>query len=501
MLNDIPENLLRDVSGLIGLRTGLHFPPKKWSTLKKAAKTEAAARGMDARVFLEGLLAGSCSDGRMLNSLVSHLTIGETYFLRDKHLFQLLKDHIIYDLVSRRLRNNEKINILSAGCASGEEPYSIAILIDHAFSAVREKDITIIGTDINPLFLEKAEKGIYSQWSLRETPEPILTRYFTPVNSATFALSPRILGRVRFVHLNLMEKDYPARLRFREPFHIILCRNVLMYFDHRTRTEVISKLTGIIAENGWLITGPAETGFVQSPDLIPIRCANILLHRKSKSSKAGRPDEGSPTWAKRSPALEPHIPLPRPVPLKTETKPLDSNIVDEKPDIEQYQKALELYEKGDYTSAAFQLKRLMEKNSTLSTAFLMTTEAMMLLARSYANLGQVETARYWCERAIASEKLNPEIHFLQATILQAAGDVPTAVQSLKQALFLDPEFIMAHFMLGLIVPSPAGEKSLQNALALLKNRDPEEILPFSEGMTAARLTEIIYGMIRSKGNA
>lgn len=501
MLNDIPENLLRDVSGLIGLRTGLHFPQKKWSALKKAAQNTAAARGMDTRVFLEGLLSGSCSDGRMLNSLVSHLTIGETYFLRDKNLFQLLKDHIIYNLVSRRLGNNEKINILSAGCASGEEPYSIAILIDQAFPAVREKDITIIGTDINPLFLEKAKKGIYSQWSLRETPEPILTRYFAPVNSTTFALSPRILGRVRFVHLNLMEKDYPAHLRFREPFHIVLCRNVLMYFDDRTRTEVISKLTGIIAENGWLITSPAETSFVQSPDLIPIRCANILLHRKSTSSKAAQPDEVNPAWAKRSPTPEPDIPLPRPVPLKTETKPLRPTIIDEKPDIEQYQKALDLYEKGNYTSTSFLLERLMEKNSTPSAAFLMAPEAMMLLARSYANLDRLETARYWCERAIASEKLNPEIHFLQANILQAAGDVPAAVQSLKQALFLDPEFIMAHFMLGLLVPSPAGKKCLQNALALLKNRDPEEILPFSEGMTAARLTEMIYGMIRNKGLA
>jgi chemotaxis protein methyltransferase CheR len=500
MLNDIPENLLRDISGLIGSQTGLHFPPKKWSALKKAAQNTAAAHGMNVRDFMEGLLS-PCADGQMLNALVNHLTIGETYFLRDKHLFQLLKDHIIHDLVTCRLGNNEKINILSAGCASGEEPYSIAILIDQSFPAIRKKDITIIGTDINSLFLEKARKGIYSQWSLRETPDTILTRYFTPSTSATFALSSHIRDRVRFVHLNLVENDYTAHLNFREPFHIVLCRNVLMYFDDGNRMKVISKLTGIMAENGWLITGPAETGFIQSSDLIPVRCANTLLHRKSTSSKTIRRNDLTPAWAQHPPEPEPRRRQPRPAPLKTGIKTPYAGIADEKPGIVQYQEALDLYEKGEYTNAASMLERLITRNNAPGASFLMATEAMMLLARSYANLGMLKIARYWCEQAVASEKLNPEIHFLQATILQDAGDVPAAVQSMKQALFLDPEFIMAHFMLGLLVPSPAGEKSLQNALGLLKNRDPEEVLPFSEGITAARLTEMIYGMIRNKGRA
>lgn len=496
MMNKIPENILQDISRWILSRTGLHYPPKKWHALEKAAHTTAAALEIDVHAFLESLLS-PCPEPRLLDALVTHLTVGETYFLRDKHIFQLLKDHIIHDLVARQLANNGKINILSAGCASGEEPYSIAILIDHAFPAIRKKDINIIGTDINPLFLEKAEKGIYSQWSLRETPEPIMTRYFTPVGDAAFALSDRIRDRVRFCCLNLMEKDYPARLGFREPFHIIFCRNVLMYFDERNRRDVITRLIALTAQNGWLITAPAETGFVHSPALMPVRFANTMLHRKYASAKDIVRQENDCARAFRATAPEQSAPSSRPAAPEPAMIPPPRRR-DEKSDIAAYQEAIDLYDQGDYASAVSKLESLMEKITADSPTFLMAPEVMSLLARSNANLGRISEARHWCERAIASEKLNPEIHYLQATILQSAGDIPAAIQSLKQALFLDPDFIMAHFMLGLLTRSPAGEKSLQTARALLKNRDPDDILPFSEGMTAARLSETIAGMIHKQ---
>ena len=501
MMNKIPGNILQDISRWILSRTGLHYPPKKWHALEKAAHTISAALGMDVRAFLENLLS-PCPEPRLLDALVTHLTVGETYFLRDKHIFQLLKDHIIHDLVSRQLANNKKINILSAGCSSGEEPYSIAILIDHAFPAIRKKDINIIGTDINPFFLEKAEKGIYSQWSLRETPEPIMTRYFTPVGDAIFALSDRIRDRVRFCCINLMEKDYSARLGFRESFHIVFCRNVLMYFDEQNRRDVITRLIALTAQNGWLITAPAETGFVHSPALTPVRFANTMLHRKYASVKDIQRQENNFARTFQSTAPEPGAPSSRPA--APEPKPamsLHPSRSDEKLDIASYQEAIDLYEQGDYNSAVSKLERLVEKITADSPTFLMAPEVMSLLARSNANLGRISEARRWCERAIASEKLNPEIHYLQATILQSAGDIPAAIQSLKQALFLDPDFIMAHFMLGLLTRSPTGEKSLQSAQALLKNRDPDDILPFSEGMTAARLSETIAGMIHKQRTA
>ncbi len=502
MNHDITDNLLEEISAWIALQTGLHFPRKNWHMLKKAAQTAAAAYKMDTLEFLEQILPPS-PDSRLHDALVTRLTIGESYFFRDKHLFQVLKDQILRELISQLVGDNQPVNIFSAGCASGEEPYSIAILIDQAFPMVRERPITIIGTDINPLFLEKAEKGIYSRWSLRETPDSIINQYFTPMKNGYFKLLTRIRKKVRFRRLNLMEQKYPSGLGFRESFHIILCRNVLMYFKEHVRTQVLEKLTRLLAINGWLITGPAETGFVASPRLKPIRYSNTLLHRKCPPGgietlrhhqyiDISRPPK---TSAERS-AVQAH-----PNEATGKTMISESSRQRKKPHITVYQEASALYEKGNYASATALLEHLVEKINTDEPAFLMAPDAMILLARSYANIGEMQKALQWCDRAISWEKLNPDIHFFRATILQSAGDIPAAIQALKQALFLDPNFVMAHFMAGLLNKSPSREKSLQNALQLLEERDPDDMLPFSEGMTAARLSETITGMIQKRGQA
>jgi chemotaxis protein methyltransferase CheR len=123
---------------------------------------------------------------------------------------------------------------------------------------------------------------------------------------------------------------------------------------------------------------------------------------------------------------------------------------------------------------------------------------MILLAKSYANIGELESARIWCEKAIDTEKLNPEIYYFLSTIFQSAGNIDDSIKSLKQSIYLDPEFIMAHFTLGMMLRQKKmpveSRKSMQNALSLLAHKDAEEILPFSDGMTARRLIETIKSM-------
>ena len=156
------------------------------------------------------------------------------------------------------------------------------------------------------------------------------------------------------------------------------------------------------------------------------------------------------------------------------------------------------YNHGDYFRATEKLLTLFSENHSNPPGFLMKTESMILLAKSYANMGQLAPAREWCEKAIDTEKLNPEIYYLLSTILQSDRKMDEALKALKQSIYLDPEFIMAHFTLGMLQlqkdMAPEGRKSLQNALALLNMRDPEDIPPFSEGMTAGRLIETLKSM-------
>jgi chemotaxis protein methyltransferase CheR len=463
----------------------------------KGLKSAAADHGMDVPSLASCLLE-SPAPQHMINSLAAHLTIGETYFLRDKNLFQTLKDNIIQGIIDSSQTHSKSISFLSAGCATGEEPYSIAILIHHMFPILKDWKITIIGTDINANFLEKARQGVYSRWSLRETPEQIVKKFFVQTDANMFELSPSIRRMVKFVHLNLMESDYAKALNLRGEMDVVLCRNVLMYFDDTRRNQVVENLATLISKDGWFVSGLAESGFIQSPSLVPVKFSNIILYQKKpalaevdNSHALLKKKDDRPTLAPM-----PKRPIASGSPLLHNKK--SPAAIKERTDIEIYDAALKDYENGNYKASVLKLSQILPHQGK-SGSMLIETELMMLLAKSHANLGELDDAGFWCKKAIESEKLNPEIHFLQSSIFQAAGKRKEAIGSLKHAIYLDPDFIMAHFLMGMLLLGEnnvtESRKSLANALSLLKNKEPEDVLPFSEGMTAARLIETIAAMM------
>lgn len=494
----IPDNLLEELSEFILSHTGLYFPKKKWRALNKGIESAAQDLGLETRIFASQLLL-SPPTRKILNALIGYLTIGETYFLRDKNLFQILGDKIIRGLIDHPRKKNKTINFWSAGCATGEEPYSIAIIIDQLFPQLNGWDIKILGSDINPGALEKAKKGIYTRWSFRETPEKIITNYFTQISENRFELKQRIKNKVKFTQINLMEKDYTLHPAMTEAVDVILCRNVLMYFNDQKRNDAILNLAKFLTKDGWLITTPAETGFIQLPELSPVKFPNAIFYKKGLPRKVDDPTfvtdmKNDPNKIKP----QPQKPAKSPKKIQHLARRSSDLIPSDKLDYDIYLGAVQDYEKGDYTQAVSKLSSILTEDIN-NNSFLMKTDSIVLLAKSYANMGKVEKAKYWCEKAIDSEKLNPEIYYLLSTILQAAGDINASIRALKQALYLDPEFIMAHFTLGLLQQQEnklyESKKSITNALSLLKNKDPDEMLTYSDGMTAGLLIDTIQGMI------
>ena len=134
-------------------------------------------------------------------------------------------------------------------------------------------------------------------------------------------------------------------------------------------------------------------------------------------------------------------------------------------------------------------------NKNIYDIFFMNPEAMALLAKSLANLGKLDEAQKWSENAVNTEKLNPGHHYLLATIYQEQGCLTESIESLKRALYLDPEFVLVHFALGNLTRQQGmfdkSRKQYKNVLSLLLSMDHEEILPYSEGMTAGRLMETV----------
>jgi len=202
----ISDNLISELSEFVNLRTGLYFPREKWRDLKRNIYAAAPDLGFDdPEQCIRWMLSARLTQ-EQVDIIVGHLTVGETYFFRDKEVFQALKEHILTPWSRSRNGREKRIRFWSAACSTGEEPYSIAMLIDQMKPAFEGWEITIIGTDINARFLEKADEGIYSLWSFRDTPDWLMDKYFKETGKGRFEISAHIKKMVRFSHLNLVEK-------------------------------------------------------------------------------------------------------------------------------------------------------------------------------------------------------------------------------------------------------------------------------------------------------
>ena len=178
---------------------------------------------------------------RQIEILANHLTVGETYFFRDKELFKTLEKPVLSKLIQSRHRSGRHLRVWSAGCSTGEEPYSVAILLSKMIPDLRDWNITILATDISPLALQKAAGAVYGHWSFRDVQPEIQNGFFNQREDGHFELLPRIREMVTFSYLNLVEDTYPSLFNNTNAMDIIFCRNVLMYF--------VPELAGKVARN------------------------------------------------------------------------------------------------------------------------------------------------------------------------------------------------------------------------------------------------------------
>ncbi len=187
-------------------------------------------------------------------TLMNHITTNHTFFMREPEHFYYFRDTVLPYLKSRAAGRD--LRIWSAGCSSGEEPYTLAMIIDEFFG--REKplwDAKILATDISGKALEKAKKGIYSDKELAQLPPSWRLKYFTKADAATSAVCERIKNEVIFRSLNLMSPAFG----FKKKFHVIFCRNVMIYFNSETRDELANKFYSLTESGGYLFIGHSET--------------------------------------------------------------------------------------------------------------------------------------------------------------------------------------------------------------------------------------------------
>ena len=512
MTDRIPDTLLLQLSEFVADQIGLDFPRKRWDDLERKICSAAEEFGFNDAQSCARWLLSSPHTKSQIEILASHLTIGETYFFRQKKSFEVLEEHILPELIHSHRGTEQRLRIWSVGCSTGEEPYSLAILLSKLIHDRKDWNITILATDINPHFLTKASEGVYSEWSFRDTPQWVKERYFTKRDDGLFEILSTIKEMVTFSCHNLAEDTYPSLLNTTDAMDIIFCRNVLMYFTPECEKKVIDKLYNSLVDDGWLIVSPSETSHVLFSQFTTVDFPDAILYRKA----GGVPH--TVEFLQAGPDKEANVSLQPPPGFITEIKPevtfpgenietlpkrpgpsLPPAIEEQKTAGSQnsYTEALALYQQGRYVEAADRILKLIadvQKDAKAAT----------LLARVYANQGKLDEALEWCEKAIAADKLNSGLHYLRSAILQEQGLIDDAVIPLKRALYLDQNFVLAHFALGDLAMRQGrrreSNKHFKNALSLLRSYDHEDILPESEGITAGRLSEIIASITGEEGS-
>ncbi|OPJ61900.1 CheR family methyltransferase [Clostridium oryzae] len=192
--------------------------------------------------------------GRAINTLVNKITTNHTFFMRESEHFVYFKENILPSLKSRI--TDKDLRIWSAGCSSGEEPYTVAMILDEFFGAEKKQwDTKILATDICATVLEKAIRGEYSKESIDSLPPFWLSRYFRSSGTDKYLISDNIKKEIIFRRFNLMKSTFP----FRRKFHVIFCRNVMIYFDDIVRKNLVNKFYDILEDGGYLVIGHSES--------------------------------------------------------------------------------------------------------------------------------------------------------------------------------------------------------------------------------------------------
>src|ERR1700678_1471375 len=236
----------------IAQRLGLHFDDTKLGFLAEVLGRRADQSGLARHMYLDRLEGPGIDTERQ--ALAIELTVPETYFLRHIDQFRAFSEVALPDALAARAPMRT-LNVLSAGCASGEEPFSLAILVRERALDPGWK-VTIRAVDINPAMLAKAARGCYSAWALRETPPHVRQRCFRSAGR-DFMLDESIRGAVSFQEVNLAREN--TELWAPAFYDVIFCRNVLMYFTPEGAQALGARLTRSLAPDGYLFLGHAET--------------------------------------------------------------------------------------------------------------------------------------------------------------------------------------------------------------------------------------------------
>ncbi len=252
----LQDDEFRLISQLLYRRCGINLTEQKRAlVVERLQKTLHAGQFPSFKAYYKHVI--SDPTGKALLQMVDKLSTNHTYFFRETEHFDFLRLRVFPELLKNLPKQgSRKIRIWSAGCSSGEEAYTAAMVISDFFGdELSEWDVGILATDISVTALEKAKSGLYKSSQLDCIPPTYRLRYFKPAGNGTWSVLPEIQNIILFRRLNLMNESYP----FKGFFHVIFCRNVMIYFDNTTQQKLINRLHHYTEPDGYLFVGHSES--------------------------------------------------------------------------------------------------------------------------------------------------------------------------------------------------------------------------------------------------
>jgi chemotaxis protein methyltransferase CheR len=475
--------------GAIVKRLGLRFDDNRLTFLAEVLTRRIEARRLSAGAYLAALMT-ELEAADELSALARELTVGETYFFRHADQFSALSEVALPERLSARAASR-CLRLLSAGCASGEEAYSLAILL-------RERgieagfDVSVQGIDLNPDSLAKAARGLYSPWSLRETSPELKERWFT-AEGRDFRLAPSVRESVRFEHHNLVASQLPTGT-----FDVIFCRNVLMYFTPEQAVGIVERLARSLAPGGFLFLGHAETLRGLSHAFHLRHTHNTFYYQLRDGAEPPQLDfEPLPARPSSSPSSVVGTDWVGPWLETVERSSARIRALTSEPRPEERSRL------GDHGSAARDLSQPLEllKNERFADALEVMQKfsaaektdpaALLLRAAILTHQGEVAEAEKCCHELLRFDDLNAGAHYLLALCCERRGHGQSAIEHDLTAVYLDAGFAMPHLHLGLMArrrrDADSARHELNQALSLLEREDASRLLLFGGGFSRGAL--------------
>lgn len=484
------------LAGTLSEHAGLYFAPNRQPAAEAAMRRVMREAHMDEPV---GFAREVARDRELMATVLAAVTIGESYFFREEAQLEYIRQHVLP--VFRESRTPERpLRAWSAGCATGEESYTLAIMLRAAGFA---NSSSVLGTDVSRPRLEAARRARYTRWSLRGMAEEDVDRYFVRRGSQ-FLLRPQLRATVNFRELNLANDGWPSASSGVGEMSLILCRNVLIYFEREMVTEVASRLLASLSEDGWLFMGASDP---MLSDLVP--CETVvtgagLAYRRGAQRRhwtavpTAAPGHVGPAIEEGllADATNPSI-LSTPevhqaggadVVDSTAGTPADVRAAAHGAAVESAGtlQAMSLYANRDYAAAVTAAATVLSITPT-------DERAWVVLVRALANSGRTPEAEQSCTRALEHHPLSPELTHLYGVLLAQRGQFAAAAAAARRALYLDRTLAAAHLALGRAMVRlghrAQAERAFLAAEQLLARMDHEAPVPLTDGESAHRLLE------------